>query len=259
MSALEINKSDNGVWTLTLNHPETKNALTGTGLIDELITAFDNVEEDKSCRVVIIQGANGVFSSGGNINEMARQTDPALLSNRLRYEYTEGIQRIPRVMHRVEVPIIAAIDGAAIGAGLDLACMCDMRIASEKARFAESFVKLGIVPGDGGAWFLQRIIGMSRAAEMTYTGDIISAQTALDWGLVSRVVPSEQLLQEAQLLANKIAANPASAMRMSKRLLREAQMNSLETVLELSAAFQAIAHKTQEHKDAVDTFLNKKR
>lgn len=258
MSVLNIKKADNGVWTLELNHPETKNALTGTGLIDELLAAFQKVEEDKSCRVVIITGANGVFSSGGNIHEMARQTDPAILSNTLRYEYTEGIQRIPRAMHRLEVPFIAAIDGAAIGAGLDLACMCDIRIASERARFAESFVKLGIVPGDGGAWFLQRIIGMSRAAEMTYTGDVISAATALDWGLVSRVVTEDELLQTAKEMANKIAANPASAMRMSKRLLREAQMGSLETVLELSAAFQAIAHKTHEHKNAVDAFVKRK-
>lgn len=259
MSVLNIKKAENGVWTLELNHPSTKNALTGTGLIDALISAFDEIDRDKSCRAVILTGSNGVFCSGGNINEMARQADPAILSDSLRYEYTEGIQRIPRVIHRLEVPVIAAVNGAAIGAGLDLACMCDIRVASDTARFAESFIKLGIVPGDGGAWFLQRLIGMSRAAEMTYTGDVINAQTALDWGLVSRVVPADQLVATAEEIANKIAANPAATMRMSKRLLREAQMGSLESVLELSAAFQAIAHKTEEHKQAVDGFLNKKR
>jgi len=121
-------------------------------------------------------------------------------------------------LHHLEVPVIAAINGPAIGAGLDLACMCDIRIASETAVFAESFVKLGIIPGDGGAWFLQRIVGLSKAAEMTFTGEPISAADALACGLVSRVVPAAELMDAAFVLAGQIAANPGHQLRMAKRL-----------------------------------------
>jgi enoyl-CoA hydratase/carnithine racemase len=133
--------------------------------------------------------------------------------------------------------------------------MCDLRIASETATFAESFVKVGIVAGDGGAWFLPRVIGMARAAEMSFTGEAIDAKTALDWGMVSRVVPAEELLSTAQTLARKMAVNSAPAVRMTKRLLREGQTSSLSNLLELSAAYQAIAHKTAEHAKIVGDFM----
>jgi 2-(1,2-epoxy-1,2-dihydrophenyl)acetyl-CoA isomerase len=126
--------------------------------------------------------------------------------------------------------------------------MCDIRIASEKAVFAESFVKIGIIPGDGGAWLLQRVVGISKAAEMTFTGDTITAQEALACGLVSKVVPADGLLAEALALAGRIAANPGHQLRMAKRLIREAQTTRLETILEMSAAFQALAHSTEEHR-----------
>ena len=126
--------------------------------------------------------------------------------------------QIPLAFERLDVPAIAAVNGAAIGAGCDLACMCDIRIASEKAKFAESFVKLGIIPGDGGAWLLQRTVGFSRAAELSFTGDTLDAAEALACGLVSRVAPPDQLLDEARKLADRIAANPGPALRMTKRL-----------------------------------------
>jgi enoyl-CoA hydratase/carnithine racemase len=135
-----------------------------------------------------------------------------------------------------------------VGAGLDLACMCDIRIASEDAVFAESFVKIGIIPGDGGAWLLQRVVGVSKAAEMTFTGDPINAHEALACGLVSKVVAPASLLDEALNLAGRIAANPGHQLRMAKRLIREAQTSRLETILEMSAAFQALAHSTEEHR-----------
>jgi 2-(1,2-epoxy-1,2-dihydrophenyl)acetyl-CoA isomerase len=172
-----------------------------------------------------------------------------------RYYYKEGIHRIPRALYDLEVPTIAAVNGPAVGAGLDLACMCDIRIASEKAKFAESFVKLGIVPGDGGAWLLPRVVGMSKAAELTFTGDTIDAREALSIGLVSKVVAPEALLDEARALARRIAANSGPALRMSKRLLREGQHVRLDTLLEMSAAFQALAHNTPEHEQAIDAFL----
>ena len=133
--------------------------------------------------------------------------------------------------------------------------MCDIRIASKRARFAESFVKLGIIPGDGGAWLLPRLVGLSKAAELTFTGDTIGVEEALACGLVSKVVPTDELMNEARALANRIAANPGNSLRMAKRLLREGQHVRLDTLLEMSAAFQAIAHHTVEHDQAIEDLL----
>ena len=156
------------------------------------------------------------------------------------------------------MPTIAAVNGPAIGAGLDLVTMCDIRIASERATFAESFVKVGIVPGDGGAWLLPRAVGMAAASEMAFTGEALSATQALEYRLVSRVVPHETLLDEAMAIARKIAANPAGVLRMTKRLLREGERSSLESLLELSASYQAHAHQTADHHEAVNAFIEKR-
>lgn len=207
---------------------------------------------------MILTGAGTAFSSGGDINDMKRQSAGAVTGMEIRQEYRVGIQQLPLALFNLEVPVIAAVNGAAIGAGMDLACMCDVRIASEHAKFAESFVKLGIIPGDGGAWLLPRLIGLSRASEMSFTDEVINAQTAADWGLVSRVVPADQLLATANELAQKIAANPPHAVRLTKRLLREAMHTRLDTLLEMAAAFQALSHQTADHKEAVATFLEQR-
>ncbi len=190
---------------------------------------------------------------------MQRFFDDALTPDAIREEYRQGIQRIPRALTQLDVPVICAINGPAIGAGLDLTCMCDIRIASETATFAESFVRVGIVPGDGGAWLLPRAVGRAKAAEMAFTGEAIDAQQALACGLVSRVVPADQLLPTARALADKIAANPGAVMRMTKRLLREGEHSTLESLLELSAGYQALAHKTADHREAVMAFVEKRK
>ncbi|MGW1424557.1 crotonase/enoyl-CoA hydratase family protein [Bradyrhizobium manausense] len=237
---------------LTLNSPKTRNTLSSEREYGEIERACREVQRDKSINAVIVTGNGSVFCAGGNIKDMheraeSRATPPI----EERYTYKEGIQRIPLSLHNLEVPVIAAINGPAIGAGLDLACVCDIRIASEGAIFAESFVKIGIIPGDGGAWLLQRVVGLSKAAEMTFTGNSLNAQEALDCGLVSRVVPAAHLLEEALSLATQIAANPGHQLRMAKRLIREAQTSRFETILEMSAAFQALAHSTHEHRKLV--------
>jgi enoyl-CoA hydratase/carnithine racemase len=163
------------------------------------------------------------------------------------------------LLENLELPVIAAVNGPAMGAGCDLACMCDLRIAGESARFAESFVKLGIIPGDGGAWLLPRVVGFARAAEMALTGDTLSAQEALAAGLVSRVVPDAELIPAARALAARIAANPPQAVRMARRLLREAWNNRLDTVLEMSSAMQAVAHTTDDHKEALAAMREKRK
>lgn len=259
MTELVLSEVAGGVVTLTLNQPEQRNPISDPAMIDALVGALSAADADRDTRVVILTGSGSAFSSGGNIAAMKKggglhDEQPA----QTRRNYRLGIQRIPLVMEALEVPVIAAVNGPAIGAGCDLACMCDIRIAAQSARFAESFVKLGIVPGDGGAWLLPRIVGYSRAAEMSFTGDLLSADEALACGLVSRVVPDADLLDSAQALAARIAANPPHAVRMSKRLLREGRTASLAALLEMSAAFQALAHETADHAEAVDAFLGKR-
>jgi enoyl-CoA hydratase/carnithine racemase len=256
-SFLKIQR-DGAIQILTMSQPETRNALTGNTAVDELVEACSAIRLDTSIRVVVLTAEGPVFSSGGNVKDMLRFQNQKLLPETIREEYRNGIQRLPRALYNLDVPVICAINGPAIGAGLDLTCMCDIRIASEKATFAESFVKVGIVPGDGGAWLLPRAVGMSKAAEMAFTGDSLSAQEALACGLVSRVVAPEKLMEEALKLANKIAANPGGVLRVTKRLLREGERSTLDSLLEISAGYQAIAHMTPDHHEAVNAFIEKR-
>lgn len=238
------------VWTINL--PEVGNAITDTGLIAAVEAAVDAANSDTTVRAAILTGEGKIFSAGGNVKEMADHDgmfglDPI----EQRHAYVAGIQRIPRALARLEVPLIAAVNGPAIGAGCDLAMMCDIRVASERASFAESFVQIGLVPGDGGTWFLQRAIGYERAAEMTLTGDRIDAETALAWGMVSRVVPHDELLSTATDLAERITKNPPHALRMAKRLLQESRTGILESTLGMVAAMQPLAHHDAEHQQRI--------
>jgi enoyl-CoA hydratase/carnithine racemase len=259
MSQFLLYEQDGPVVTLTMNQPEVRNALTGNTAVAEFVDACERITADNSVKVVIITGAGTVFSSGGNVKDMRRFFENDIPPAAIREEYRQGIQRIPVALYNLDVPTIAAVNGPAIGAGCDLTCMCDIRIASEKASFAESFIRVGIVPGDGGAWLLPRVVGMSKAAEMSFTGDSLDAAEALACGLVSRVVAHDKLMDEARALAGRIARNPGPTMRMTKRLLREGQHARLESLLELSAGFQAIAHKTSQHKEAVMAFIEKRK
>ncbi|WP_404383836.1 crotonase/enoyl-CoA hydratase family protein [Caenispirillum salinarum] len=250
---------DGAVVTLTLNQPETRNAITDVALVDAFVAACDRIRVDESVRCVIITGAGKAFSSGGNVKHMRdKQGTFGGSPARIRENYRRGIQRIPRALYDLDVPTIAAVNGPAYGAGCDLTLMCDIRIAAEEAVFAENFVKVGIIPGDGGAWLLPRAVGASRAAEMAFTGDPVDARTALAWGLVSRVVPAPELLPAARALADRIAVNPPHALRMTKRLMREGQHTRLDTLLEMSAAFQGTAHHTADHDEAVAAILEKR-
>jgi enoyl-CoA hydratase/carnithine racemase len=249
---------DGPVLTLTMSQPETRNALTGNTAVDEFVQACDEIRRDRGVRVVILTGEGPVFSSGGNVKDMQRFFQQPPAPDAIREEYRNGIQRLPRALYHLDVPVIAAVNGPAVGAGLDLACMCDIRIASEKATFAESFVRVGIVPGDGGAWLLPRAVGRAKAAEMAFTGEAIGAQEALACGLVSRVVAPEDLMDTAETIARKIAANPGGVLRMTKRLLREGEHATLESVLEISASYQALAHMEPDHHEAVRAFVEKR-
>ena len=255
---LNIEENDSIV-TLTMNEPDTRNALTGNTAADEFVAACDHIDSDKHIKAVIITGNGPVFSAGGNLKDMKKMLNEDLPSEVIRESYRKGIQRIPLALYNLEIPTIAAVNGPAIGAGCDLACMCDIRIASTKASFAESFVKVGIIPGDGGAWFLPRVVGMSKAAEMSFTGDKVDAEEALRIGLISYLTSEENLMIEANGVATRIAANPGLVLRMTKKLLRERQRQDLASLLELSANLQSIAHKTPDHQEAVNAFLEKRK
>ncbi len=259
MSAVVLRSSEDGVVTLKLNRPEARNPISDPDMLEALVDHLQSADADMSVRAVVLTGEGGAFSSGGNLKRMGEtgginDTLPA----QTRRNYKSGIQRLPLLFEALEVPVIAAVNGPAIGAGCDLACMCDLRIASQSARFAESFVKVGLVPGDGGAWLLPRVVGFAKACEMALIGDPIDADEALACGLVSRVVPDDALMSEAQRLARRIAANPPHVVRMTKRLLREASSAGLATVLETSAAMQALAHATADHREAVEALLGRR-
>lgn len=251
-------EQDGHVVTLTLNQPEARNPVTDLDFVDAFEAKLATIQADLDVRCVIITGAGKGFSSGGNIKHMQDRTGTfAGNADQIAQNYREGVQRIPKAMYALDVPVIAAVNGAAYGAGCDLAMMCDIRIASENAVFAENFVKVGLIPGDAGAWFLPRVAGASRAAEMTFTGEPIDAETALAWGVVSRVTAPDELMPAARELAGRIAVNPPVQLRKAKRLLRMSQLSGLHDVLELSAAYQGVCHTSEDHQEAVAAILEK--
>ena len=252
-------EQDGTVVTLTLNAPERRNAISTFADCDAVVDAVHRVNADRAVRCVILTGAGTAFCAGGDLKAMRDRRGIIEGSHAdLRENYRRGVQRMANTLYECDAPTIAAVNGPAIGLGLDVACMCDIRVASDKASFAESFVKVGIVPGDGGAWLLPRVVGMSMACEMSFTGDLLDAPAALAARLVSRVVPHETLLDAARALAGRIAANPPEVLRMTKRLLREGEHTRLATLLEMSAAYQALAHSTEDHREAVSAMLEKR-
>ena len=252
-------EQDGHIVTITFNMPETRNALTDKDMCEAIVDAMHRINNDQSVRCAIVTGAGKAFSSGGNLKHMKEKVSifggDAIDA---KDGYRNGIQQVAKAMWECEVPLIAAVNGASYGAGCDTTCLCDIRIASTYATFAENFVRVGLISGDGGAWLLPRQIGLSRAAEMTFTADPVDAQTALEWGLVSKVVEPDELLPEARKLAGRIAKNPPRQLRMAKRLMREGLNTRLDSVLQLAAAYQGACHQTEDHMEAVDSLLEKR-
>ncbi len=258
MSALLIEKNGHVV-TLTINRPESRNPLGEEGDGELFANAAAGINADRDVRCVILTGAGKAFSAGGNLKAMRERAGTFAGSGVLiRERYRSGIHRMVRALWNVEVPMIAAINGPAIGLGNDVACLADMRIAADSAVFGATFLKVGLVPGDGGSWILPRTIGMARAAELFFTGDTIDAATALSWGLVSKIVPADQLLDEARALAARICRQPPDVLRMTKKLMREGQSASFDAIMDMSAAMQALAHMTKDHQEAVAAFFEKR-
>jgi enoyl-CoA hydratase/carnithine racemase len=246
-----------GVVTLTLDRPEVRNTLTGDDMLEALLTAIGDAERHPGTAVLVITGAGSAFSAGGDVRAMAsRQGLFAGTPDEMAEAYRQTIQQMTRTMLTTDLVTIAAVNGPAVGAGFDLALACDLRIGSARATFAHTFVDLGIIPGDGGAWLLPRVVGWQRASELSFTGRTVDADEALRMGILLEVVDPGELGERAGSLAKSIAAKPRHSLRLAKRLLRHARSTDLDEFLDLSAAFQAIAHHTPEHLSAVERYLS---
>lgn len=257
-SELDVTLNEH-ILQVTLNRPDIHNAISHQAMIEEIEAVCALANTFKNVRVMILSGAGKSFCAGGNVKDMLNKTD--MFSGdeaTIEKAYQSGIQRIPLALWSVEVPVIAAVNGAAVGAGCDLAMMCDIRIGSTKARFAESFVKLGIIPGDGGAWFLPRIIGMAKASQMALTGEMLDAECALSYGIISERVDADNLMIRALEIAKQIASNPPLAVKATKKLLRQSEQLQLPEMLKLCAQTQAGLHQTEDHMEAVKALLEKR-
>ena len=246
-----------GVLTLTLNSPHASNAWSDA-LLDAMLSTIHSAQHDPHVRAIVLAGAGRSFCAGGDLRAMKHRSGMfAGDTVALRGQYTHGLQAVTRAFDRLEKPVICAIQGPAIGAGLDLSLMCDIRIASEHARFGSTFASVGLVPGDGGAFLLTRAVGFSRATELILSTRIIDADEALRIGLIHQLVPHDQLLSIAHERAAAIAQLPAPAVQMSKVALYRSYNHDLEIALQLTAALQGLVQHTAAHEAAVEAMLQK--
>lgn len=247
-----------GIATLTLNRPNARNAYSDA-MLKGVCEALDRFEVDDEVRVVVLRGAGPSFCAGGDLKAM-RDRSGMFAGNplELRNRYHRGIQGMSRRIACFEKPIIAAIHGPAIGAGLDLACMCDIRIASTSAKFGSTFVKVGLIPGDGGALFLSRVVGFSRALELILSARVIGAKEAMDIGLVHQLWSDEELDQKVGEYAAALSSRPAGALCMAKRLCyQSAPDTNIEGALQLAATMQGLVQHHPDHEAAVRALLKR--
>lgn len=249
---------DEGIARITLADPTTRNALTGEEMIEAILDALDEAEGDTGTLVVVIDAEGPAFSSGGNVKDMvAREGLFAGSPAEMTEGYRATIQQLTRLLATTDLVTIAAVNGPAVGAGFDLVLGCDLRFGSRKASFAHTFIEMGIIPGDGGAWLLPRVVGWQRATELALTARFITAAEAESYGVLLEVVPEDRLEARVMEVARTIASKPRPAVVMAKRLLRQARTMDLDGFLELSAALQAIAHTTSEHETAAADYVER--
>lgn len=250
---------DHGIAVMTLNRADIRNALTHPEMIAEIKSVCDRVNSDFNIKVLIVTAVDPAFSSGGNVKDMKERKgmfsgSPAQIME----NYRRNIQDVLLAVYEVEIPTVAAVNGSAVGAGCGMALMCDLRIASRKATFGETFLNVGLIPGDGSAFTLPRAIGMARASELIFAGDTIDADTALAMGLINYVVDHDKLLEKSFELATKIAAKPPRALRMTKRLLRAGQQSTLRQTMDNAAGFQSLCHYTEDHMEALSAMFERR-
>jgi enoyl-CoA hydratase/carnithine racemase len=243
---------DDGVAVIRLNRPERMNAFT-FAMIDQWAAALRECRTRPDVKVVVVTGAGQAFCSGGDVVEM--QDRLTQTPTQRKDELFERIQRIPLALEDLDKPVLAAINGAATGAGLDLALMCDIRYAAASARMAETYIRVGLVPGAGGAHFLPRIVGPAKALEMFLTAEFVDSTEALRIGLVNKVFPDDTLLEEVHRIARRIASAPSLPARLIKRAITQGLRNDLRTNLDLISSHYAVATSTDEHREAVRAFV----
>lgn len=251
--SLEFDISDQ-VATVALNRPETLNALTDE-LLRELTDAIKAVEKNADARVLVLTGRGRGFCSGQDLKAFAETTGERDIGAHLDHYYHPLIRKLATL----EKPTIAMINGVVAGAGMSLALACDLRIAAEGARFSQAFVRIGLVPDSGSSYFLPRLVGYSRALEMAMTGMMVDDRTALDWGLINRLVPADKLADETYQLARELAFGPPLALGMIKREMAFGAAHALNDALEREKDFQVEAAGTEDHRDAVQAFFAKQR
>lgn len=244
------------VATITLDRPEVMNALNRE-MYAELEQAFREAHRDPEVRCVILTGAGRAFCSGDDVKQIMLGEQRDATVTRLREARPRPTPAAAAVLG-CDKPVIAAVNGPAVGWGMDLTLFCDIRIASENAKFGELFIKRGLVSDIGGLWRLPRIVGPAKAAELLFTGDVIDAREAERIGLVSRVVPAEELLPAAQELARKIAANPPIAMRYMKEGLRRSVHASMEEMGEYVGNALAYLFTTEDHREGALSFVERR-
>jgi len=243
--------------TITLNRPEVLNAVNAR-MGEELLDALRSAESDDEVHCLIITGSGRAFCAGEDIQDLRGQYekgDNPKLGERLLVKYNPIIRQI----RRLQKPVIAAVNGVAAGAGAGIAYSCDVRVASENARFLQAFIKVGLAPDSGTSFFLPRLAGFSKALELSLTGDELTSKDAERLGLVSKVVPAEQLMETARELGTKLAQGPSKAIGLTKRALNKSISSDLETVLEYESYLQEIAGGTADHIEAVRAFFEKRK
>ncbi len=254
---LKIEKKNHQLW-LALNNPEQSNAITPE-MIESLCEVLQHADFDREVRVIVLTGEGKNFCSGGDVKAMAEKSGMfAGESNELRMRYAHGIQRIPKTIEDLSTPLIAMVNGAAIGAGCDLAMMCDLRVGNSGTKFGETFSRIGLVPGDGGSFFLQRVVGYAKAMEMTLTGDIYEGERAMSYGLLNILAEESKFKLETEKLAEKIAKNAPVSQAMAKKALKISYLHDLQTSLDLLAAYQGIAQRTADHFSALEAAKEKR-
>ena len=253
---IKLDIVEEGVAQLTLNRPDRLNAFNRQ-MITEWRALLGKISDDRSIRAVVLTGAGRAFCAGGDVEEMAEMLDAANVARR---DYLwRSIQKIPLALERLEQPIIAAINGTARGAGLDMALMCDMRIAGQSSTFAESYIHMGVMSGDGGTWFLPRVIGVARSLDMLLTGRVVPAEEADRIGLVNRLVPDEDVLKDAIATARQIAQQPAEAVMLMKRAVYQGLTGTLQGHLDMVASHMAILYGTPEFEAKLKAFQARKK
>ncbi|MFC1925952.1 enoyl-CoA hydratase/isomerase family protein [Chloroflexota bacterium] len=246
-----ILKKEEGIATVILNRPEIGNA-TNPQMYNELSSAFEDIAGDEAVRVMIITGAGRGFCGGGDTGEMGEgsiytRLDIEALGQRIR----QTTQKPIISLRKLEIPTIAMVNGFAVGGGFDIACACDIRIGSERARFTNAFVRVGLATEWGIDYYLPRIVGLGKASEILYTGRWVEAEEAERIGLLNTLVPAGDLERETMELARQLAKGPPIAIKLTKKLVKEGLETDRETTLETSAEYQAIAIASQDHREGV--------